>query len=85
MTIPKCGCSKLVPRLDPSSDGHDPPTDDTEYTERNGTCEGSTWARGFGQKAPRPKWSFSRSVVKSLKEGKRGTVNQETKQEIECQ
>ena len=51
LTIPKCGCSKLVPRLDPSSEGHNPPTDEAEYTERNGTCESSTWARGFGQKA----------------------------------
>ena len=59
LTIPKCGCSKLVPRLDPSSEGHNPPTDNAEYTERNGTCESSTWARGFGQKGPQQKLSLS--------------------------
>ena len=56
MAIPQCGCSKRVPRLDPSPEGHHPPTDaDTNgtaagYTERNGTCANATWARGYGQK-----------------------------------
>ena len=52
MAIPQCGCSKRVPRLDPTPEGHHPPTDtaDDVYTERNGTCANATWARGFGQK-----------------------------------
>ena len=50
LSIPQCGCSKRVPRLDPLPEGHNPPTDAEDYTERNGTCANATWARGFGQK-----------------------------------
>ena len=54
LAVPQCGCSKRVPRLDPTPDGHHPPDTDTDgaagYTERNGTCANATWARGFGQK-----------------------------------